>query len=586
MNEQSALYTTISRDTRTGLISVDYMTVNDGEFTFLALQHALQRADKDGYSRSDFLKVLKKTIHDMGTVESFALIDSNGDYGFDGSAPLKDYSVIPFYTEEAGCLEPHYVGLSNRSVVERSCEARAFARREAAEAFVKTHPSVQAGVSFLWDLGTNQFTFFVNNTRGALKAYDFADGEFKTCREVTYSIDQIRRAAGEVIVMMYESDGEEDTIIPLYDGPLAEEDGELTDHERCVKAHSRLPILFPDVANHEIKKVTIELHNRVPSQYFALATFDNEYEGRRSCPTNLLRIDPRLLNADISHNPFVYTPPTEQQSTYPAYVITGFKGTLSTWSGDWQFSKVSTTTGRVDLNRTYKTTGSLDENTLDDLFNQALQNGAQEPTPLEHHTPEWAEEFITAISTDPWTVADVEQWSHICRVAGGYPFPDLELDKQQAQKAFEESASKYGAVLDTNIVPFPKEKELESRLRYIQKHWPTTDASEEQKQILPSEIEIARICDGTLVAAYVKPWKRTIVVPMCDALDKIVYRAMSTVEAVGLNAPTSSTVLRVTSPKNAESVICSVFSPAWARALAPEGATAKAPTLEQWMQYC
>jgi len=59
-----------------------------------------------------------------------------------------------------------------------------------------------------------------------------------------------------------------------------------------------------------------------------------------------------------------------------------------------------------------------------------------------------------------------------------------------------------------------------------------------------------------------------------------------TVEAAGLNAPTSSTVLRVTSPKNTESVICSVFSPAWARALAPEGATAKAPTLEQWMQYC
>lgn len=302
MNEQSALYATISRDARTGLISVNYMTVNDGEFTFLALQHALQRADKDGYSRSDFLKVLKKTIHDMGTVESFALIDSNGDYGFDGSAPLKGYSVVPYYTEEVGGSEPSYVGLSNRSVVERSCEARAFARREAAEAFVKTHPSVQEGVSFLWDLDSDQFTFFAHEG-SSLEAYDFADDEIKTCREVTYSIDQVRRAAGEV---MYESDGEEDTIIPLYDGPLAEEDDELTDHERCVKAHSRLPILFPDNANHEIKQVTIELHNRVPSQYFALATFDNEYEGRRSCPTNLLRIDPRLLNADISHNPCLH----------------------------------------------------------------------------------------------------------------------------------------------------------------------------------------------------------------------------------------------------------------------------------------
>lgn len=585
MTEQSALYATINRDARTGLISVNYMTVNDGEFTFLALQHALQRADKDGYSRSDFLKVLKKTIRDMGTVDRFALIDSNGDYSFDGSVPLKGYSVVPFYTEEEGSSEPSYVGLSNRSVVERSSEARAFARREAAEAFVKTHPSVQEGVSFLWDMDSDQFMFFAREG-SSLEAYDFAYEEIRTCREVTYSIDQIRWAAGEV---MYESDAEEDTIIPLYDSPLAEEDDELTDHERCVKAHSRLPIFFPDSGNHEITNVTIELHNRVPSQYFALAVFDTEYGDRRKCPTHLLRIDPRLVNANISHNPFIYTPPTEQQTTYPTYVITGFKGTLSTWNGDWQFSKVSTITGRVDLNRTYKATGSLDENTLDDLFSQALQNGAQEPTPLEYPAPAWSEEFIAAISAGPWTVADVEQWSHVCGVEDSFPdlgLPLIPPSEQQAWEAFEESASKYGAVLDTNIVPFPEGKDLESRLRYIQKHWPTADASGEQQQILPSEIEIARICDGTLVAAYLKPWKRTIVVPMCDALDKIIYRAMSVVKTAGLNVPTSSTVLRVTSAKNAESVICSVFSPAWARALAPEGATAKAPTLEQWMQYC
>ena len=582
---QRGVHATITQDERTGLITVNHVTVQWSLNIAQIIQFALQHAGKDGYTQVEFLNLLKKTVADMEHIGAFDLIDEDYEYYAD-RGPMEGYCFVARNHEDG---KEYRLGIDKRggglltsyTEPERSSIPRAFAKRKAAEKFIKEHGHAQDAVSYLWDLDTNQFTFFTN--WGALEAYDFADDEIKTCREVTYSIDQVRRAAGEV---MYESDGEEDTIIPLYDGPLGEEDDELTDHERCVKAHSRLPILFPDNANHEIKQVTIELHNRVPSQYFALATFDNEYEGRRSCPTNLLRIDPRLLNADISHNPFIYTPPTSEQTNYPAYIITGFKGTLSTWSGDWQFSKVSTTTGRVDLNRTYKTTGSLDENTLDDLFNQALQNGVQEPTPLVHPTPEWAEEFITAISTDPWTVADVEQWSHICRVAGGYPFPDLELDKQQAQKAFEESASKYGAVLDTNIVPFPKEKELESRLRYIQKHWPTTDASEEQQQIHPSEIEIARICDGTLVAAYVKPWKRTIVVPMCDALDKIVYRAMSTVEAAGLNAPTSSTVLRVTSPKNTESVICSVFSPAWARALAPEGATAKAPTLEQWMQYC
>lgn len=583
---QRGVHATITKDEKTGLITVNHVTVQWSLHIAQIIQFALQHADKDGYSQDEFLNLLKKTVADMEHISAFNLSDEDDSY-YDRHGPMEGYCFVARNHEDGkeyrlGIEDGDGSLLTSYKESDRYSTPRAFAKRKAAEKFVKEHGHAQDTVSYLWDLDTNQFTFFVQD-HWSLRAYDFADDEIKTCREVTYSIDQVRRAAGEV---MYESDGEEDTIIPLYDGPLAEEDNELTDHERCVKAHSRLPILFPDNANHEIKQVTIELHNRVPSQYFALATFDNEYEGRRSCPTNLLRIDPRLLNADISHNPFVYTPPASEQASYPAYVITGFKGILSTWSGDWQFSKVSTTTGRVDLNRTYKTTGSLDENTLDDLFNQALQNGAQEPTPLVHPTPEWAEEFITAISTDPWTVADVEQWSHICRVAGGYPFPDLELDKQQAQKAFEESASKYGAVLDTNIVPFPKEKELESRLRYIQKHWPTTDASEEQQQIHPSEIEIARICDGTLVAAYVKPWKRTIVVPMCDALDKIIYRAMSTVEAAGLNAPTSSTVLRVTSPKNTESVICSVFSPAWARALAPEGATAKAPTLEQWMQYC
>lgn len=587
MNEQSALYATINRDTRTGLISVDYMTVNDGEFTFLALQHALQRADKDGYSRSDFLKVLKKTIHDMGTVESFALIDSNGDYGFDGSAPLKGYSVIPFYTEEEGCPEPHFVGLSNRSVVERSSEARAFARRDAAEAFVKTHPSVQEGVSFLWDLDSSQFTFFTHEGC-SLHAYDFADKETKMCREVTYSIDQVRRAAGEVWSTNNPVDGA--PIIPLYDGPLdkEDEDDKLTDHERYVKVHSRLPILLPDRANHEITHVTIELHNRVPSQYFALVTFDNEYEGRRTCPTHLLRVDPRLLNADISHNPFIYTPPTEQQRTYPAYVITGFKGTLDAWSGDWQFSKVSTTTGRVDLNRTYKTTGSLDENTLDDLFNQAIQNGAQEPAPLEYPTPEWGEAFIAAVAAG-WTVGDIEQWSSICVVEDDFPMYGLPLipdSEREALDAFEASASKYGPIMDTNIVPFPQGKDVESRLRYIQKHWPTTVNGENSEQVAPSEIAITRICDGTLVVASIKPWNRLIVVPMCDALDKVIYRAMSTVEAAGLHTKYAPTILRVTSPKNEESVICSAFSLRWQRALSPEGATAKAPTLEQWMQHC
>lgn len=574
---QRGVHATITQDKRTGLITVNHVTVQWSIHIAQIIQFALQHAGKDGYTQDEFLKLLKKTVADMEHISAFNCSDEDDAY-YDRHDPMEGYCFVAHNHEDGkeyrlGIDDGDGSLLTSYKESERCSIPRAFAKRKAAEKFIKEHGHAQDAVSYLWDLDTNQFTFFT--VWGALEAYDFATGETVTCKEITYSLNQLRHPNASV---KYNGRMSSKRAIPLYEGTLpevvpAEEESE---SDIALRASKRLPLQWPggDTPTH----ARIALLNRSSAQYAAVVCAEG-----KEFPANLLTVDQTLEGRVIDRNPFVYDPHNEAQ---PAYVVTDFSGNPQIGSGEWEFSKVSTTTGRVDLNRTYKTTGSLDENTLDDLFNQALQNGAQEPTPLEHPTPEWAEEFITAISTAPWTVADVEQWSHICRVAGGYPFPDLELDKQQAQKAFDESASKYGAVLDTNIVPFPKEKELESRLRYIQKHWPTTDTSEEQKQIHPSEIEIARICDGTLVAAYVKPWERTIVVPMCDALDKIVYRAMSTVEAAGLNVPTSSTVLRVTSPKNTESVICSVFSPAWARALAPEGATAKAPTLEQWMQYC
>lgn len=576
---QRGVHATITQDERTGLVTVNHVTVQWSIHIAQIIQFALQHAGKDGYTQDEFLNLLKKTVADMEHISAFNCSDEDDTY-YDRHGPMEGYCFVAHNYEDGkeyrlGIDDGDGSLLTSYKESERCSIPRAFAKRKAAEKFIKEHGHAQDAVSYLWDLDTNQFTFFT--VRGALEAYDFATGETVTCKEITYSLDQLRHPNASV---KYNGRMSSKQIIRLYEGalptePPAEEESE---SDIALRAYKRLPLQWPggDTPTH----ARIALLNRSAAQYAVVVCAEG-----KEFPANLLTVDQTLEGRVIDRNPFVYDPHVENDAQ-PAYVVTDFSGNPQIGGGEWEFSKISAKTGRVDLNRTYKTTGSLDENTLDDLFNQALQNGAQEPTPLVHPTPEWAEEFITAISTDPWTVADVEQWSHICRVAGGYPFPDLELDKQQAQKAFEESASKYGAVLDTNIVPFPKEKELESRLRYIQKHWPTTDASEEQQQIHPSEIEIARICDGTLVAAYVKPWKRTIVVPMCDALDKIVYRAMSTVEAAGLNAPTSSTVLRVTSPKNTESVICSVFSPAWARALAPEGATAKAPTLEQWMQYC
>lgn len=576
---QRGVHATITQDERTGLITVNHVTVQWSIHIAEIIQFALQHAGKDGYTQDEFLTLLKKTVADMEHISAFNCSDEDDAY-YDRHKPMEGYCFVAHNYEDGkeyrlGIDKGDGSPLTSYKESDRYSIPRAFAKRKAAEKFIKEHGHAQDAVSYLWDLDTNHFTFFT--VRGGLEAYDFATGETVTCKEITYSLDQLRHPNASV---KYDGRLSSKRIVRLYEGALPAEPSteEESESDIALRASQRLPLQWPggDVPTH----ARVALLKRSAAQYAAVVCANG-----KEFPANLLTVDQALEGKVIDRNPFVYDPRIENEAQ-PAYVVTDFSGNPQNGGGEWEFSKISAKTGRVDLNRTYKTTGSLDENTLDDLFTQALQNGAQEPTPLVHPTPEWAEEFITAISTDPWTVADVEQWSHICRVAGGYPFPDLELDKQQAQKAFEESASKYGAVLDTNIVPFPKEKELESRLRYIQKHWPTTDASEEQKQIHPSEIEIARICDGTLVAAYVKPWERTIVVPMCDALDKIVYRAMSTVEAADLNVPTSSTVLRVTSPKNTESVICSVFSPAWARALAPEGATAKAPTLEQWMQYC
>ena len=44
---------------------------------------------------------------------------------------------------------------------------------------------------------------------------------------------------------------------------------------------------------------------------------------------------------------------------------------------------------------------------------------------------------------------------------------------------------------------------------------------------MPDEIELSPVADGKFVEAYVKSWDRSLVIPMGDALDKLVYRALA-----------------------------------------------------------
>lgn len=227
--------------------------------------------------------------------------------------------------------------------------------------------------------------------------------------------------------------------------------------------------------------------------------------------------------------------------------------------GEWEFSKISAKTGRVDLSRTYKVTGNLEENTLDELFNKAVQGGAHKPDAYYGRKPAWLADLIRDVSTGPWTLGDVEYWSKRCDVPFDYEtqMPDTPAGLQEA---FEQSALKYADAMDTNLVAFPKGTPVKKRLDAIQRRWLLGLAG---RPVVPDEIELSPIADGKLIEAYLKPWDRSLVIPMGDALDKLVYRALAAAVydyADNRNAPLTN--LRLTA-KDSEVIMCAAFSPAW-----------------------
>lgn len=550
---QRAVHATITQDERTGLITVNHVTVQWSTYITENLQFALQHAGKDGYTQDELLKLIKKTIADMEHIGAFNMVDEDYEY-YDRHSPMEGYCFVARNHEDGkeyrlGVNKGDGLLLSKCKESERFSTPRAFAKRKAAEKFIKEHGHTQDGVSYLWDLDTNQFTFFTNSG-GALEAYDFATGETVICKEITYSLDQLRHPNASAT---YDSRMSSKRIVRLYEGALPAEPSteEESESDIALRASQRLPLQWPggDVPTH----ARIALLKRSAAQYAAVVCANG-----KEFPANLLTVDQALEGKVIDRNPFVYDPHIENEAQ-PAYVVTDFSGNPQNGGGEWEFSKISAKTGRVDLARTYKVTGNLEENTLDELFNKAVQGGAHKPDAYYGRAPEWLADFMRDVSTGPWTLGDAEYWSKRCGVPFDYEtqMPDTPAGLQEA---FEQSALKYADAMKPDLAAFPKGKPVKKRLDAIQRRWLLGFAG---RPVMPEDVELSPVADGKLIEAYVKSWDRSLVIPMGDALDKLVYRALAAaVYDYAGNRNASLTNLRLTA-KDSEAIMCAAFSPAW-----------------------
>lgn len=550
---QRGVHATITKDEKTGLITVNHVTVQWSIHIAEIIQFALQHAGKDGYTQDEFLNLLKKTVADMEHISAFNLSDEDDTY-YDRHGPMEGYCFVAHNYEDGkeyrlGIEDGDGSLLTSYKESDRYSTPRAFAKRKAAEKFVKEHGHAQDAVSYLWDLDTNQFTFFVQD-HWSLRAYDFATGETVTCKEITYSLDQLRHPNASV---EFNGRMSSDLIVPLYAGALPEEAPaeEESESDIALRASQRLPLQWP--GGNTPTHARIALLKRSAAQYAAVVCANG-----KEFPANLLTVDQALEGKVIDRNPFVYDPHIENEAQ-PAYVVTDFSGNPQNGGGEWEFSKISAKTGRVDLARTYKVTGNLEENTLDELFNKAVQGGAHKPDAYYGRAPEWLADFMRDVSTGPWTLGDAEYWSKRCDVPFDYEtqMPDTPAGLQEA---FAQSALKYADAMKPDLAAFPKGKPVKKRLDAIQRRWLLGFAG---RPVMPEDVELSPVADGKLVEAYLKPWDRSLVIPMGDALDKLVYRALAAAVydyADNHNAPLTN--LRLTA-KDSEAIMCAAFSPAW-----------------------
>jgi hypothetical protein len=191
---QAGIYATIRREGKKWRVEHTHV---QWALNLEANLHRILKDTETGWDISEVLKTLETIIREAAHISEI-VIDGPGDDIVPEGVPARfvcqsgeDYYL---WAERPQCTP---VGEEEWS------PSRVFDSRKAAEKFVKTHPYAEAGISLLWDLDTNLFTWFVPPVpkkyaehASCLRAYDFKNDCFTTCFEVTYSLDEME-AGGE-----------------------------------------------------------------------------------------------------------------------------------------------------------------------------------------------------------------------------------------------------------------------------------------------------------------------------------------------------------------------------------------------------
>lgn len=199
---QRGVHATINKDETTGRFVVHLTTVQWSLPIAEIIKFALQHAGEDGYSQTEFLNCLEKTVRNMSHISAFDLMEGG-------------YSIVAHNHEDGN--KEYRLGLDHGDgTFALKGNANTFHTRRSAEKFVKEHRHAQDAVSYLWDLDSNLFTFFAGDW-GSLRAYDFASDEIVTCKEITYSIAQLKHPKASV---EYNGAMSSTRIIDLYEDKL------------------------------------------------------------------------------------------------------------------------------------------------------------------------------------------------------------------------------------------------------------------------------------------------------------------------------------------------------------------------------
>ena len=191
---QPGIYATIRREGKKG--RVEHIHVQ-WALNLEANLHRILNDTEAGWDISEVLKTLETIIREAAHISEIA-IDGPGDDIVPEGVPAR-------FVCQSG--EDYYLWAERPQFTptgeEEWSPSRVFDSRKAPEKFVKTHQYAEGGISLLWDLDTNLFTWFVPTVpkkyaehASCLRAYDFKNDCFTTCFEVTYSLDEME-AGGE-----------------------------------------------------------------------------------------------------------------------------------------------------------------------------------------------------------------------------------------------------------------------------------------------------------------------------------------------------------------------------------------------------